>query len=183
MFILEIYIREEIMEMILFKKEISLRNECDVYYKDKGELFKKDISYFRFNFMNKNLLKIIDENIYVINFELLNEYYCKFEIKSEKSSKIVLEEEKELPMSALDILDTNNDLFLLKLKKNSEINIVGGNDWNLLSIFPPNLIKRIQLKFLASKICKETVDFIIKFKKENPHVDLEWDISFDTNEF
>ena len=146
-------------------------------------LFKKEIWYFELELENNHVLEFIDENIYAIDFELLNKYYWEFKLESKEGSKIILEEVKELSSSALDILDTNNNVFLLKLRKNSKIDINCGNYWNLLSTFPPKAIEKIYSKFLASKLSEEMIDFLIKSKDENPEINLRWDIYCDTNEF
>ena len=100
-----------------------------------------------------------------------------------KDSQIVLEEAKEISLSALEILDTNNDVFLLKLKKNSGISIMNEDDWNLLSIFHSKMITSIHQKINNSNFSEEFLDFLIKSMSENPHIDLKVNIYFDTEDF
>jgi len=105
-------------------------------------------------------------------------------MESEKNSEMVLEEEKELSLAAFDILNSNNDdTFLIKLKENSKIEIIYGQYWDLLLIFPHKFIQKIKQTVNANNLSEEMIDFLIKSKDENSFINYEWDIDFDTKEF
>ena len=102
---------------------------------------------------------------------------------SKKESKKIFEEEKELSLSALDFLNTNDNASLIQLHKDSEINIYNEGDWNFLPTLPPKMNQKIRQTFIASKLSEKYLDFLIKSQDNYSNIDLRINIIFDTNEF